>query len=470
MNQWPTIFVSFKDVNALDYTTAFSMMKAVISDIYKEHYYLLDSTRVLDYDKKIIVRIIEKEASIEEFRNSMGLLSQMLHAHYGKKVILLLDEYDVPIVKASSNDYYKEMLDLIRAMMSSAIKDNTALRFAVITGCLRIGKESIFTGLNNMVSNTVMDNRLNEYFGFTRAEVAQLLKDTELSDHEAEMKEWYDGYRFGDMDIYCPWDVMNHVDALLSDPDTPPMGYWRNSSDNAIIRSFIEQTGSSITKKFETLLSGGIIMERIVEDLTYDYLHSSEENLWSILYLTGYLTGEKGLNGKRRLGSEKTPLKIPNLEVKQIYEDTIVKWFQEQVKAWDRKALFSAVWTGELETLTMEMTRLLRKTISYHDYKEDFYHAFLAGIFAGAGYIVESNREHGEGRSDVVVQDYEGDRIVVFEVKYSKELSKLEKDCAKAVRQIDERMYSEEFKDDYTQVICYGIAFYKKRCMIGRKE
>lgn len=400
----------------------------------------------------------------------MWKLTEMMTAYYGKPVILLLDEYDVPLAKASEKGYYSEMLDIMKGMLQ-VIKDNDALKFAVVTGCLRIAKESVFTGTNNFVSDTISDTRLNEYFGFTQSELNCLLSDTGLTEHAEEIKEWYAGYRFVNFDVYCPWDVMNHVKNLLIDPETEPVGYWKDSSDNAIIRSFIEYSGDTITKKFETLLNGGYIVQHIKEDLTYDYLHDSEENLWSILHLTGYLTRVKSDEIKEKtLPRGYLALKMPNAEIKEIFESSIKNWFSDCSQQWDRKALFAALWNGDEKKVTEEMTKLLRKTISYYYYKEDFYHAFFAGIFAGAGYIVESNKEHGEGRSDITVQDYAGDRMAVFEVKYSKSLKKLESDCDEAIMQIDDRMYAEEFEDDYAQVICYAISFYKKRCLIKKKK
>ena len=318
--------------------------------------------------------------------------------------------------------------------------------------------------------DTISDTRVNEYFGFTQKEVDLILKNAGLTDYADIIKEWYDGYHFGDFDVYCPWDVMNHVERLMLNPKAQPAGYWKNSSDNGIIRSFIDFAGDTITKKFETLLSGGYVVQKVEEDLTYNDLLSSEDNLWSMLYLTGYLTRVREGQLKSPLPEGCLALGVPNREIKEIFETTIAKWFQESTQKWDRKALFGAVWNGDAQTVTEEMTRLLRKTISYYDYREDFYHAFFAGIFAGAGYVVESNREHGEGRSDIIVQDYAGDRVAVFEVKYARTQESLAKSCEEAIMQIDKRIYGEEFEDDYSKVICYGISFYKKRCLVRLKE
>ena len=468
MNQWPTVFVSFRQVDGLNFNSAYDMLTLVISELYKKHLYLLDSDKVDSFDKEIVKQLIQGTASAKDTKGSLMLLTRLMYQQYGKPVILLIDEYDVPVAKANSNGYYEEMLDVMKGLMQ-ALKDNQALCFAVITGCLKIAKESIFTGTNNFISDTITDSRLNEYFGFVQSEVDQILKDADVLDKAESIREWYDGYHFGDFDVYCPWDVMNYLLELQRNPKAKPVSYWKNTSDNAVIRSFIDYAGSNITGKLETLLAGGTIVQRVDENLTYDYLHSSENNLWSMLYLTGYLTKarEEDYNGKLADGT--VALMIPNAEIKEIFETTVVKWFDDSTKKCDRSTLFDAVWNGDSGNLTKEMNVLLRRTISYHDYKEDFYHAFLAGIFTGAGYMVDSNKEHGEGRSDVVVYDPINSRVAIFEAKYTKSLDKLESECDAALQQIDDRMYAKEYEDDYDQILCYGISFFKKRCMVKKK-
>ena len=472
MNQWPVLFLTFKDVDGLTFASAKEMLLNRIAAIYNDHSYLLEGTRVQENDRKVFERLADEVSGNPTdamLKTSIVLLMRLMRNHYGKPVILLIDEYDVPIAKASAKGYYPEMLEVIKGLMSTALKDNDALRFAVITGCLRIAKESIFTGTNNFVSDTISSSHLNEYFGFTQADVDQILKDADCLEHATDIKNWYDGYHFGDLDVYCPWDVMNYLRDLQRNPKAKPASYWKNTSDNSIVRSFIDYAGRSISRKLETLLSGGYILQRIEENLTYDYLHSSEENLWSILYLTGYLTQVRKEDLPDPLPEKMSALMIPNAEVQEIFETTIQKWFDESAQTWNRKILFDAVWSGKAEVLTEQMNKLLRKTISYHDYKEDFYHAFLAGIFAGAGYEVDSNKEHGEGRSDVVVLDPEGDRVAIFEAKYSRTQDAMSKDCAAALEQIEDRQYAKEFEDDYDSVLCYGIAFYKKRCLVRMK-
>lgn len=468
LNQWPTLFLTFKRVDGLDFPSALEMLSSVIAELCVEHQYLLSSDNADSYDRSLMERVIHGNASLGTIKNSLLSLTRAMYAYYGKPVILLIDEYDVPVAKANSNGYYKEMLDLMKGIMQ-ALKDNPYLRMAVITGCLKIAKESIFTGTNNFVSDTITASRLNEYFGFIQSDVDRILRDANAENHAQSIREWYDGYHFGSFDVYCPWDVMNYIRDLQHDPDARPAGYWKNTSDNAIIRSFIDYGGSGITTKLETLLSGGSIIQRIDEDLTYDYLHSTEDNLWSILYLTGYLTAARHSDPAAKIPAGMTALAIPNAEIREIFETTIIKWFNDTAKVWNRKALFDAVWSGDSMSITEEMNKLLRKTISYHDYREDFYHAFLAGIFAGAGYTVDSNKEHGEGRSDIVVYDLVNSRVAIFEAKYSTALSRLSADCDAALWQIDERMYAKEFEDDYDTVLCYGVSFFKKRCLVEKK-
>ena len=464
MNQYPTLFLSFKDVDGTIFENALGLLQFTIAELCKKHTYLIESDVVDQDDKETFRKLKSMGSNLPELQGSIIMLMNMMKAYYNKQVILLIDEYDVPIAKASSNGYYKEMLEVMKAMLSTALKDNEALKFAVVTGCLKIAKESVFTGTNNFVSDTISSERYNEYYGFTQKDVDQILQDAQIEEKASDIKEWYDGYRFGEFDVYCPWDVMNYLWDLTNNQNAKPVSYWKNTSDNAIIRSFIDYTGAAIRKKLEVLIAGGSICQKIEEDLTYDYLHSSEDNVWSILYLTGYLTkvGERDKDGQ-------IELRIPNKEVKEIFESTVRKWFEDSARVTNRKDLFDAVWNKDADKATKEISTLLRMTISYYDYRENFYHAFLAGIFAGAGYSVESNREHGEGRSDIVIYNDVTGQVAVFEAKYSRKLEDLEKDCQKALDQINTKMYAKEFEDAYEEVLCYGIAFYKKRCLVKSK-
>lgn len=465
MNQYPTLFLSFKDVDGTIFENALGLLQFTIAELCKKHTYLIESDGVDQDDKETFRKLKSMGSNLPELQGSIIMLMNMMKAYYNKPVILLIDEYDVPIAKASSNGYYKEMLEVMKAMLSTALKDNEALKFAVVTGCLKIAKESVFTGTNNFVSDTISSERYNEYYGFTQKDVDQILQDAQIEEKASDIKEWYDGYRFGEFDVYCPWDVMNYLWDLTNNQNAKPVSYWKNTSDNAIIRSFIDYSGAAIKKKLEILISGGSIRQQIEENLTYDYLHSSEENLWSILYLTGYLT-----NASEQDTDGTIELKIPNKEIKEIFETTVKKWFEDNAKTIDRKELFDAVWTGNADILTKEIGTLLRMTISYHDYKEDFYHAFLAGIFAGAGYVVESNKEHGEGRSDIVIyDDYEG-KVAIFEAKKSQNPEEMKLDCEKAIKQINEKMYANEFENAYDEILCYGISFFKKRCLVKKNR
>ena len=468
MNQCPTVSVSFRQVDGLNFTSAYDMLTMVFADLYNKHLYLLEDSHVTELQKKTLTNIAHGCGSEKEAKSSLVLLTTMMQQHYGKAVVLLIDEYDVPVAKANAHGYYNEMLDVMKGLLQ-ALKDNQALCFAVVTGCLKIAKECIITGTNNFVSDTITDSRLNEYFGFVQSEVDQILADAETEDQAENIRKWYDGYHFGDFDVYCPWDVMNYLLELQHNPQAKPVSYWKNTSDNAIIRSFIDHSGSSITKKLENLMAGETIVQRVDENLTYDYLHSSEDNLWSMLYLTGYLTNARNEQTDEVLPDGAIALMIPNEEIRDIFETTVIQWFDDSTRKWNRTLLFDAVWNGDSVNLTKEMNILLRRTISYHDYKEDFYHAFLAGIFTGAGYMVDSNKEHGEGRSDVVVYDPVNGRVAIFEAKYTKNQEKLESTCNTALQQIDERLYAKEYEDDYDQILCYGISFFKKRCLVKKK-
>ncbi len=468
-NQYPVVTLSFKSVDGLNFSNAYAQMAAVISRAYQEHLYLMDSEAVNPYEKEVFDRLAAKKGTQEEVENSLLSLTKMMAAHYGRQVILLVDEYDVPLAKASEKGYYIEMLAVVKGVMQ-VIKDNESLKFAVLTGCLRIAKESIFTGTNNFVSDTISDTRLNEYFGFTQNEVGRLLRDTGLASHEAEMKEWYDGYRFGDFDVYCPWDVMNHVRNLLLNPGSVPGNFWKNTSDNAVIRTFLKRTDFDVNDKFETLLAGGYIKESIEENLTYDVLEGAEENLWSLLYFTGYLTRMRPeeITGQRLLPGQYA-LKIPNTEVLEIFKKSVKAWFVEMTAEKDRRELFAALWDGNAEKLTSLISELLFGTISYYDYTESFYHAFITGLFSNAGYRVESNYENGLGRSDLVVKDRRNRRAVILEAKRAGYEEELEKECEEGLMQIEEKQYARKVQSDgYQKVVRLGIAFFRKKCLVKR--
>lgn len=470
MNQWPVLFLTLKDVDGRKFEGAYDLLQYTISVLCIEQAYLADSDRVDSSDKERFLRLKSENGKMSDVKSALVTLLRMMKAHYGKDVILLVDEYDVPLAKASDNGYYDEMLEVIRSFLGMAWKSNPALKFAVVTGCLRIAKESIFTGANNFISNSISSQKYQDYFGFKETEVSVLLQAAELQDFLPEMRKWYDGYIFGKEEIYCPWDVINHVRALLTDQNAAPDNYWLDTSHNNIIKRFIEHPHINVNAKFETLLAGGVIQEPIREDLTYDIAHSTEDNLWSILYLTGYLTQvlpERLPEGMNLVTGNKA-LRIPNEEVKSVFGDTVKKWFEEKIVVSDRSGLFQAWWSGDAEKLTQEVTDILFGTISYFDYKEDFYHAFVAGLFSGAGYDVRTNSEQGTGRADIVVKEQERRRAIVIEAKWpGKERTSLEKECADALRQIKDKQYMRNLQiEGYMTVFCYGAAFLGKTCLI----
>lgn len=475
-NQYPVLFLSFKDIDGLDFEGAKDMLRSRIFELCMEHSYLEKSEKVSEYARTFFSQmsdIVNGKMTDAQLKTSISLIIQMMQKYYGKQVILLIDEYDVPVAKANINGYYEQMIDLIRGILSAALKDNTALKFAILTGCLKITKESIFTGTNNFTTDTISDRRYNEYFGFTHKEVEKLLQDAEMENKLELVQQWYDGYHFGDMDIYCPWDVLNYVKKVLEQGLEKPENFWEHTSDNAVIEQFLEKTDFDVTEKFETLLSGNYIKETISENLTYNFLASSEENLWSLLYMTGYLTKVKPEDMEKddKLEEGQTALRIPNAEVTDIFRKSVVEWFHKKVMNSDRRELFSALWNGDAEALTELLSDLLFDTISFHDYAESFYHAFVTGMVVSAGYIVESNYENGLGRSDIVVKDRRKRRAVVIEAKIAADENTMEKECRNALFQIEEKQYARKLeRSGFRKVIRYGISFYKKECLVKTSE
>ena len=467
MNQSPVIFLSYKDVEAETFEGAYRMLKTKLADLCKELDFLLEETAVNSADRDIFRKLMFKTAEEDDVKNSLKTIMRMLYAVYGRKTILLIDEYDVPLARASEkntveNAYYSAMLDVIKGMMGTALKDNEFLEFSVITGCLRIAKESIFTGTNNFASYSVLDADFSEYFGFSEEEVEKMLLAADRQDKADLIKEWYDGYIFGDSFLYCPWDVMNYMSALKKRENAKPKNYWKNTSHNGILLTFVKRTDFKVRGKFEILMNGGTITQTISDELTYDTLHSSEDNLWSVILMTGYLTkadaGEEG---------ETVRLKIPNREIASIFEDTVVKLFQDTIDDNCRKDMMEALWRGDEQEASEAISNLLWKTISYNDYHEDYYHAFLAGAFVGLGYEVESNKEKGLGRPDIFLKDDDNRRVIIIETKRSKKEDNLDQDCDRAVSQILSKRYAEGLYG-YTQILCYGIAFFQKEARVKR--
>ena len=465
MNQYPVLFISFKDVEAEDFNGAYKMLASRLADVCKGLTDIGNSDLVNPADKDIFSRLMYKKAEDDEVKNSVKTIMRMLYTVYGKQVILLIDEYDVPLAKASEKDtakngYYSKMLDVIKGIMSTALKDNEFLKFAVVTGCLRIAKESIFTGTNNFASYSVLDERFSRYFGFLEDEVEKMLEVADRKEAAKEIKEWYDGYVFGNSYLYCPWDVINHISALRYNRTTKPKNYWKNTSHNGILLTFVKRTDFDVADKFEKLLNGGMINQTISDELTYDTLHSSEDNLWSVLLMTGYIT-----KADPEEDDDTVSLKIPNKEITSIFEDTVVKYFNETVDTDSINELLNSLWDSNEEHATKILSELLWNTISYNDYHEDYYHAFLAGVFVGRGYSVESNKEKGLGRPDIFLKDRRNRRAIIIEAKKSDKESDMDKDCDKAIKQIIDEKYAEG-TPGYEQILCYGVSFYQKQAKI----
>lgn len=467
MNQYPVLSISFKDMEALTFDGAYKMLKTTVADVCKELDDLMEEGAVNDADAEIFRQLMYTSADEDKVKNSLKTIMRMLHAVYGKKVILLIDEYDVPLAKASEKDtaenpFYSPMLDVVKGLMSTALKDNEYLKFAVITGCLKIAKESIFTGTNNFASYSVLDEDFSEYFGFSGHEVAELLAAADRQDKSDVIKEWYDGYVFGDSFVYCPWDVINYVSALKKRKNARPKNYWKNTSHNGILLSFVKRTDFKVKGKFEMLMNGGRIVQTISDELAYDTLYSSEEHLWSVLLMTGYLTkadaSEEG---------ERVSLKIPNREIASIFEDTVVTYFQNTIDNSVQKSMMEALWNQDEQAASEAISELLWKTISYNDYHEDYYHAFLAGAFVGLGYEVESNQEKGLGRPDILLKDEDHRRAIIIEAKRSKRESDMDADCDEAISQIIRQKYAEGVYG-YGQILCYGAAFFQKQAKVKR--
>lgn len=461
MNQYPVIFISLKDVEGLTFDIAYDKLKDSIADYCKSIVTILSNDNVDSDDMETFKHLKAQNCTIAEVHNSLKTLMRMLYTVYGKQVILLIDEYDVPLARAHYNGYYREMLDVIRGLMSTSLKTNPYLKFAVVTGCLRIPKESIFTGVNNFASYSVMDEEFSQYYGFTQNEVEAFLTYYDLADKLEITKEWYDGYLFGNTEMYCPWDVTNFVQALLYDPKTEPKNYWENTSSNNAIRAFFDMPDCDPSEKFETLLNGGTIRETITDALTYDHAYDSESNLWSVLLMTGYVTLAK----PSQAASGQRELRIPNKEVATIFQTAVVDQFKTSIDETKLRDLMNALWERNAETASTLLSDFLWDTISYNDYHEDYYHAFLAGIFVGRGYSVNSNKERGLGRPDIDLRDRKKRRCIIIEAKHSESEKQMEHDCAQAIKQLRENQYALRL-NGYTTVLRYGIAFYQKQALI----
>ena len=478
MGKYPVIFLSLKGVEGLEFASAKRMLCTIIDREIDRHYYLKTSDVLTDEDRTLFTKMLHGQD--DNIEDSIRMLSKLLYKHYGQKVVILIDEYDVPLDKAFQNGYYKEMVSLIRGLFGQALKTNEFLQFAVLTGCLRVSKESIFTGLNNFEINSIVDIDHDEQFGFTDDEVMKLLLDYDRSERYPDAKEWYDGYHFGNADIYCPWDVINFAKKLVSDPSARPSAFWINSSGNDMVKRFVDKADQTTRDEIEKLVAGGFVEKQLRLDLTYDEIDNTIDNLWSVLFTTGYLT---------KIGEVKVPdsesyaykLVIPNKEVREVFILQIQEWFKAVVANDDdtMKLLSKAILDKDEKQITRQLNIVMSRMISILDtkepdaMKENFYHDLLLGLLRGSNpdWLIKSNRESGDGFSDILIEPEDPDAGIVIEVKYAKEMKELDAACETAMAQIKNKRNDEALRDEgRCDILAYGIAFCRKRCrVVGEK-
>ena len=478
MGKYPVIFLSLKGVEGLEFASAKKMLCTIIDREIDRHYYLKTSDALTDEDRTLFTKMLHGQD--DNIEDSIRMLSQLLYKHYGQKAVILIDEYDVPLDKAFQNGYYKEMVSLIRGLFGQALKTNEFLQFAVLTGCLRVSKESIFTGLNNFEINSIVDIDHDEQFGFTDDEVMKLLLDYDRSERYPDVKEWYDGYHFGNADIYCPWDVINFAKKLVSDLSARPSAFWINSSGNDMVKRFVDKADQTTRDEIEKLVAGGFVEKQLRLDLTYDEIDNTIDNLWSVLFTTGYLT---------KIGEVKVPdsesyaykLVIPNKEVREVFILQIQEWFKAVVAKDDdtMKLLSRAILDKDEKQIARQLNIVMSRMISILDtkapdaMKENFYHGLLLGLLRGSNpdWLIKSNRESGDGFSDILIEPEDPDAGIVIEVKYAKEMKELDAACEAAITQIKDKRYDETLRDEgRCDILAYGIAFCRKRCrVVGEK-
>lgn len=470
MGKYPVLFLSLKEISALEYEKARAMIVFAVNELARENQCILQCEEMSDVDKEVYRRLLNKDMNDAVLINSLKLLSGFLKKYYGSKTIILIDEYDVPLAKAFEQGYYNEMTELIRGFFGQALKSNDNLEFAVLTGCMRISKESIFTGLNNLRVCSVTDVNFEEFFGFTDSDVKKILEYYGFEEKYQQIKEWYDGYRFGNVEVYCPWDVLNYLASLQKDPSAFPQNYWMNTSSNEIVRHFVRKADNgTVRREIEHLVAGEEIEKEIHQELTYQDMYTSIENMWSVLFTTGYLT-KCGMENGRNIR-----LAIPNREIRDIFTTQIMTWFKENVEK-DGKTLKDfclALEEGRSEEVERILSIYLKKTISIRDtfvqkkMKENFYHGILIGILGlKEHWGISSNRESGDGYSDIIIETQDMEKGIIIETKYAED-GDLQKACEKALAQIEDNHYEEELKDEGIEdILKYGIAFYKKRCKV----
>ncbi|MDE6313797.1 MAG: ATP-binding protein [Lachnospiraceae bacterium] len=466
MGHYPVISLTLKSGKQAAFEGCMTALINNLAEEFERHSYILKDCIMSPKKRERFEAYMDGEASIDEYKDSLKFLCHCLKEWHGEKVIILLDEYDVPLEGAYQYGFYDKMADFIRGLFEAALKTNNSLYFAVITGCLRISKESIFTGLNNLDINSILTVDYGEYFGFTEPEVMKMCRDYELEDKFQEMKNWYNGYLFGDTNVYNPWSCIKYIKTHVSKRDAYPEAYWVNTSSNAIVRDLIERADDSQKQVIEDLIAGGEITIPVHEDITYDEIYKSTNNLWNFMFFAGYFkkTGESFADTQKYI-----TIRIPNYEVKHIYKEKVLSWFEEKVKETDRSALFTAIVKEDTAGFSRELQGLLQQTISFHDFYENFYHGFVAGVLTGMkGYIIKSNREGGNGRSDIFVYPIDKEeQAFVLEFKIASSIKELPQKAKEAVEQIIEREYEQELRDlGYINIKRYGIAFFSKNCLV----
>ena len=468
--QYPVIFLTLKSAKQPTYEMAYGALADEIYNEFMRHRYVLQSDALLPIEKERYENLLNRRADEKEVAKAFAFLSECLFKYHGKNTIILIDEYDVPLENAYFRGFYDKMIDFIRSLFESALKTNPYLERSVITGCLRISKESIFTGLNNLKVDSVLRTEYGDSFGFTESEVEAMLAYYNLQEELPEVKQWYDGYLFNDIEIYNPWSIVNYVydhDRKITQFALP---YWSNSSSNSIIREMVGEADADAKHDLETLINGGTIEKQVHEDITYGDIHQTQDNLWNFLFFTGYLKKV----GERKEGNNlKLEMKIPNIEIATIYENSISYWFEQRIKQTDRSPLVRALETGDCEAAEDFINEQLFQTISYYDYAENFYHGFMAGLLLNiGGYLVRSNRESGNGRPDIVMTEskFRG-RAMILELKISDTMQGMEKKCEEALTQIEAQQYAVPLAEDcYQPILKYAICFFKKRCMVKKAE
>ena len=466
--KYPVIKLSLKSAKQPDFETAYANLKREIAKEYRRHKYILKSDVLSKEESTEYCNIMEKKAEYQHYTTALEFLSECLERYHKNKCIILIDEYDVPLENAWFEGFYDPMIKFIRSLFESALKTNDHLMFSVVTGCLRISRESIFTGLNNLKVVSILNTSFGEYFGFTPNEVEDMLDFYEIGEYKEAAKKWYDGYLFGKAEVYNPWSIINYVDDTVSGTTNFPKPYWSNTSSNHIIRELVERADVQVRREIEDLLDGGFIEKPIHEDITYDSVYDSQDNLWNFLFFTGYL---KKYEDRQEVRSVYVKMSIPNEEIAYIYENTVLAWFDKKIRKTDVTPLINAIEEGDCEKFGNFLSKQLLETISFYDYKESYYHGFLTGILkCFPNYIVFSNQETGLGRSDILLQEavFRG-RGVILELKITDDIDKMEDMCDKALQQIEEQQYEQILrKEGCREILKYGLCFFKKGCLVKK--